>query len=239
MLCGHHQRRDVDGRKELARVVLACTLKHSQKYIGVHQGGMFPIALEVFLLNAFAVELSTRTGHSKRHRRGDASPNRSRYAREDSRPSDETGQDLVEQVGPVKRAGDAAERAAHEDEGTDAIWVLAVVFEGDLNTHRVRGDDWPLDAKLVADASEVAREVLDRQLLAVDGRPTPTMSAKMPVEDSMVAGESGSEIAPGKAVTADSISQNDGGLTLTELFEEEAGTICRVDKALAVVLHAR
>jgi hypothetical protein len=146
---------------------------------------------------------------------------------------------LVQQVGPVKRAGDAAERAAHEDEGTDAIWVLAVVFEGDLNTHRVGGDDWPLDAKLVADASEVAGEVLDRQLLAVDGRPTPTMSAKMPVDDSVVAGESGSEIAPGKAVTADSISQNDGGLTLTELFVEEAGTICRVDKALAVVLHAR
>jgi hypothetical protein len=146
---------------------------------------------------------------------------------------------LVQQVAPVKRAGDAAERAAHEDEGTYVIGVLAVVFERDLNAHRVRGDNWPLHAKLVADVPEVASEVVDRQLLAVDGRPTSTVSTKMPVEDSVVAGEPGSEITPGKAVTADSISQNDGGLTLTELFEEEAGTICRVDKALAVVLHAR
>ena len=106
----------------------------------------------------------------------------------------------------MKRPGDSAERPAHEDQGADVVGVLPVVFEGDLNAHRVRCDDRTLDAEFIADLSEVAGEVFDRQLVAVDWRPTAPVPSKMPVNHSVVPGETGREIPPGKAVTADSVS---------------------------------
>jgi hypothetical protein len=96
-----------------------------------------------------------------------------------------------------------------------------------------------LDAELVADGSEVAGEIFNRQPVAVYWRPTSPVSPEMPVDDSAVPAEPGGEIPPSKAVTPDSIGQHDGGLALSELFVEEARTIRRVDKAFAVVLHAR
>ena len=91
----------------------------------------------------------------------------------------------------MKRGRDPAERPAHENEGPDAVWVLAAVFEGDLNAHRVRSDDRTLDAKLIADAPEVTSEILDRESFAVHGRPASTVSAKMPVHHSVVLSEPG------------------------------------------------
>jgi hypothetical protein len=102
----------------------------------------------------------------------------------------------------------------------------------------VRSDDRTHDGELVANVSEVAGEVFDRQLVAVAWRPTSTVPSKVPVDYAVVSGEPRSEITPGESITADSIGQDDGRLTLTEHLEEQAGAICRFDKALAVVLHA-
>jgi hypothetical protein len=103
----------------------------------------------------------------------------------------------------------------------------------------VRRDDRTLDVELIAEVSEVSGEVFDRQPVAVDWRPASPVPSKVPVDDSVVSGEPRGEIPPGKAVTPDSVGQNDRGLPLTELFVEEARAIRRVDEAFTVVLHAR
>jgi hypothetical protein len=139
----------------------------------------------------------------------------------------------------MKRASDSAEGAAHQNQRSDAARVLSVVLQGDLNAHRVRRNDGALEDEGVADGSEVACEILDRQPVAVDRRPTSTVPAKMPVDYAVVSGETGGQIAPGKAVTADSIGQDDRRQTITRFFEKESCPIRCFDKAFAVVLHAR
>lgn len=226
-------------RKEVSCIVSACMLKHAEKHIGIHQGGVVPVALEVFLLNAFAIELPAGASDAKRHGGGNTAPDGAGHAGEHLRAPDETGKNLVEEIGPVKRAGDSAECATHQDQGSDSFRVVPVVLEGDLNTHRVRGDDRALEVELVADGSEVPREILDRQSVAIDWWATSAVSAKMPVDHTVPSSEQRGEITPSKSVAADAIGQDERRRAFTRLFEEEACPIPCFDKAFAVVLHAR
>ncbi len=199
---------------------------------------MVPVALEVLLLNTLGVELATGAGDPKSNGRRDASPDRTGHPWKGSGSTNEAGERLVEQVGAVKRRRDAPERSAHQNEPDDAIWMLVVELEGDLDAHRMRNEDGAFDPQMVADVTEIMNKVLDRKPIAVDGRPTSAVAAEMRVNDLVASREPWLEIPPSKAVATNSVDQNNRRRSGSERFEEQTCAVCRLDKALALVLHA-